>query len=78
MVGSGSAKVEKKEEESLSTNGMQERRVGAAIVLEGTEAGIGMGAGEGLVGWLNSMAIMKMKRKDDGVLVGRRRCWGED
>ena len=50
MVGSGSAKVEKKEEESLSTNGMQERRVGAAIVLEGTEAGIGMGAGEGLVG----------------------------
>ena len=78
MTGPGSAKVEEKVEECLSTNGMQERRIGTAIVLEGTGAGIGMGAGEGLVGWLNSMAIVKMKRKDNGVLVGRRRCWGED
>ena len=78
MAGPGSTKVEEKEEESLSTNGMREKKVGTAIVLEGTGAGIGMGAGEGLVGWLNSMAIVKMKRKDNGVLVGRRRCWGED
>ena len=58
IVGLGGVKVEEKDKESLSTKGIQERRVGTAIVEEGTGAGIGIGVGEGLVGWLNSMAIV--------------------
>ena len=58
IAGLGGAKVEEKDEESLSTKGIRKRRVGTAIIEEGTGAGIGIGAGEGLVGRLNSMAIV--------------------
>ena len=57
-VGLRGVKVEVNEEESLSTKGIRERRVGISIVWEGTGAGMGTGVGEGLVGWLNSMAIV--------------------
>ena len=58
IVGLGEVKVEEKDEESLSTKGIRERRVGTAIVEEGIGVGIGIGAEEGLVGWLNLMAIV--------------------
>ena len=57
-VGSRGVKVEVNKEESLSTKGIRERRVGISIVWEGIGVGMGTGAGEGLVGWLNSMAIV--------------------
>ena len=57
-VGSRGVKVEVNKEESLSTKGIRERRVEISVVWEGTGAGMGTGAGEGLVGRLNSMAII--------------------
>ena len=57
-VGSREVMVEVNEEESLSTKGIQERRVGISIVWEGTGAGMGPGVGEGSVGQLNLMAII--------------------
>ena len=57
-VGSRGVKMEVNEEESLSTKGIRERRVGISIVWEGIGAGMGTGVGEGLVGRLNSMAIV--------------------
>ena len=59
--------------EILSTRGMQEMREGIAMVVElEIEAGIGIGAEEGVVDWLNSMAMVVIV----GVLV-RGRYWGE-
>ena len=58
IAGLGGVKVEEKDDKSLSTKEIQERRGGTAIVEEGTGAGIGIGVGEGLVGQLNSMAIV--------------------
>ena len=66
----GGAKVEEKDEESLSTKGIWERRVGTAIVEEGTGAGIGIGVEEGLVGWLNSMAMVMIVYWNEEVVDG--------
>ena len=70
IAGLGGAKVEEKNKKSLSTKGIQERRVGTAIVEEETGAGIGIGAGEGLVGRLSSMAIMTIVYQDEEVVDG--------
>ena len=70
IAGLGRAKVEEKDEESLSTKGIQERRVGTAIVEEGIGAGIGIGVGEGLVGRLNSMAMVTIVYRDEEVVDG--------
>ena len=60
-------------EEILSTRGMQEKRKGVAMVVElEIGAGIGIGAEEEVVDWLNLMAMAVIV----GVLV-RGRCWGE-
>ena len=73
MMGLVGVGVTKGEEEILSTKGIQERREGTAIVVGvGIGAGMEIGMGEGVVEWLNSMAIMAMV----GALV-RGGCWGE-
>ena len=70
IAGLGGAKVEEKDEESLSTKGIWERRVGMAIVEEETGVGIGIGAEEGLVGWLNSIAMVTIVYWDEEVVDG--------
>ena len=70
VVGVG---VPRGSEEILSTKGIQERREGTAIVAEvGIGVGMEMGAGEGMVEWLNLMAMIAMVK----ILVGGR-CWEE-
>ena len=65
--------VAKGREEILSTKGIWERGEGTAIVMEvGIGVGMEIGAGGGVVEWLNSMVIVVMM----GVLV-RGGCWGE-
>ena len=61
-------------EEILLTKEIWEGREGTAIVAEvGMGEEMGIGVGEGVVEWLNSMAIVAMM----GVLA-RGGCWGED
>ena len=70
VVGVG---ITRGKEEIVSTKGMQERREGTAIVVEvGIRAGIGIGAGERVMEWLNSMAMIAMVE-----VLARGRCWGK-
>ena len=65
--------VARGKEEILLTKGIQEMREGTAMIVEvGIGVGMGIEAGEGVVEWLNLMAMMIMME-----VLARGGCWGE-